>query len=481
MAGYVPHHRLQRGDIRSVLGKGGGRGTRSVASYDEDTTTMGVEAARLALKGAGGRTPDRLWFATSAPAYLDKTNATTVHAALRLDDDVLAMDAGGAVRSGIGALRSALESTGTTLVVSADLRSGRPSSAEETSGGDAAAAALVGEGDDATVVAEYLGGASVTDEFVERWRSPGDRHTRMWEDRFGESVYPDLGRRAWDAALKAAALEASAVAKVAVHSQNARVAGRLAKVLGEVQVVDDLTATVGNSATAHPGLLLAALVEGAEPGEVLALVSLVDGADVLLFRATDAIGSPVRPVTDQVAAAVDLPYATFLAWRGELELEPPNRPEPGRPSTAVAHRTKDWKFGFEGTRDRESGALHLPPARVSFSNAHVDDMDPAPMADVEATIATYTVDRMAYSPSPPIIFGILDFDGGGRFPCELTDCDEGDLAIGGRVEMTFRVLGTQDGIHNYFWKARPLGRASGEAAGADQAPSKQSTEAKGGS
>ena len=83
-------------------------------------------------------------------------------------------------------------------------------------------------------------------------------------------------------------------------------------------------------------------------------------------------------------------------------------------------------------------------------------MDPAPMADVEATIATFTVDRMAYSPSPPIVFGILDFDGGGRFPCELTDCSEDEVHIGDRVEMTFRVLGTQDGIHNYFWKARLL-------------------------
>ena len=454
MAGYVPHHRLQRGDIRGVLGKGGGKGTRSVASYDEDTTTMAVEAGRLALKAAPDASVDRLWFATAAPAYLDKTNATAVHAALRLDSSALAMDAGGAVRSGIGALRSALESDGTTLVVTADLRSGRPSSVEEAGGGDGAAAALVGEGD---VVAEYLGGASITDEFVERWRSPGDRHTRNWEDRFGEAVYPDLGRQAWDAALKAASLDASDVATVAVHSMNRRAAAKVAKSLGDVTIVDDLSPTVGNTATAHAGLLLASMLEQAEPGQVVALVSLVDGADVLLFRTTDRVAeAAVRPVAQQVEAAVDLPYATFLAWRGELELEPPNRPEPGRPSSSVAHRTEDWKFGFVGSRDRESGALHLPPARVSFTNAHQDDMEAAPMADVQATIATYTVDRMAYSPSPPIIFAILDFDGGGRLPCELTDCDEGDVQIGDRTEMTFRVLGTQDGIHNYFWKARLL-------------------------
>ena len=46
----------------------------------------------------------------------------------------------------------------------------------------------------------------------------------------------------------------------------------------------------------------------------------------------------------------------------------------------------------------------------------VDDMDPIDRADTEATIATYTIDRLSYSASPPIVFAVLDFDGGGRFP-----------------------------------------------------------------
>jgi uncharacterized OB-fold protein len=83
-------------------------------------------------------------------------------------------------------------------------------------------------------------------------------------------------------------------------------------------------------------------------------------------------------------------------------------------------------------------------------------MEPAPMSDVAGTISTFTIDRIAYSPSPPIVFAIVDFDGGGRFPVELTDVDEADVAAGGRVEMTFRRLFTADGIHNYFWKARPI-------------------------
>src|SRR5687768_13100010 len=99
-AGYIPYRRLQRSQIREVMGSGGGKGTRSVASFDEDTTTMAVEACRL-LGPLGS--PDALWFSTAEPAYLDKTNANAVHTALRLSDDVGATDFGGAIRSGVGA------------------------------------------------------------------------------------------------------------------------------------------------------------------------------------------------------------------------------------------------------------------------------------------------------------------------------------------------------------------------------------------
>ncbi|HBL08133.1 MAG TPA: hydroxymethylglutaryl-CoA synthase, partial [Acidimicrobiaceae bacterium] len=124
---YLPYRRLDRASITAVMGRGGGAGHRSVASYDEDTSTMGVEAARLALAGAPVN-PDALWFSTVAPAYLDKTNASLIHAALRLDSAVPAIDFGGAVRSAVGALRVALTGPGSTLVAASDMRVGLPTS-----------------------------------------------------------------------------------------------------------------------------------------------------------------------------------------------------------------------------------------------------------------------------------------------------------------------------------------------------------------
>ena len=85
----------------------------------------------------------------------------------------------------------------------------------------------------------------------------------------------------------------------------------------------------------------------------------------------------------------------------------------------------------------------------------VDDSERAPLAAAGGRVATYTVDRLAFSPSPPVIDVVVDFDGGGRTTVELADAGPDDVDIGTEVEMTFRRLYSSGGVHNYFWKARP--------------------------
>src|SRR6516165_10977247 len=99
---YVPYWRLQRSAIGAVLGGSGGRGTRAVASYDEDTTTLGVEAGRRAVAvGPGVAAVQDLFLSTPDPGYLDKTSATTVHAALGLGRACGAYDFAGSSRSAV--------------------------------------------------------------------------------------------------------------------------------------------------------------------------------------------------------------------------------------------------------------------------------------------------------------------------------------------------------------------------------------------
>src|ERR1044071_9368471 len=56
---YLPYWRIERKVIAEALGTSGGSGTRAVASYDEDTTSIGVEAGRAAPRGRGGRAAPR--------------------------------------------------------------------------------------------------------------------------------------------------------------------------------------------------------------------------------------------------------------------------------------------------------------------------------------------------------------------------------------------------------------------------------------
>ncbi len=217
---YLPYWRLQRSAIGGVLGSGGGRGSRSVASYDEDTTTLGVEAGRQAL-AAGGCVPAALYFSTPAPGYLDKTSATTVHAALGLRRDCAAYDFNGSPRSAVGALRMALQGAGVTpsMTVLSDLRSGLAGGAEERDAGDGAVAFLCGpEG----AVAEVIGGGSSSDEFLDRWRVPGEFDSHVWEERFGEEQYVPLAREAFADALKAAGITESDINYAIVSGLHAR-------------------------------------------------------------------------------------------------------------------------------------------------------------------------------------------------------------------------------------------------------------------
>jgi uncharacterized OB-fold protein len=188
------------------------------------------------------------------------------------------------------------------------------------------------------------------------------------------------------------------------------------------------------------------------------VASLADGCDVAVFEVTDRIarGRPQRSVDAWIASKrSDLPYNAYLRWRGILPFEPPRRPDPPRPAAPPMHRHAHWKLGFVGSRCTACGAGQLPPQRVCSACGALDQMREEPFSERLCRVTTYTVDHLAWSLQPPVVAAVLDFEGGGRLACELTDVDPAAVAIGNELEMTFRRLYTGQGVHNYFWKARP--------------------------
>jgi uncharacterized OB-fold protein len=228
--------------------------------------------------------------------------------------------------------------------------------------------------------------------------------------------------------------------------------------LDPARVVNPMLESVGWTGAAHAGLLLADALDRARPGDRILVLAVSDGVDAMLLRATDAITKhqPRRTVASLLASKRDdLTYARYLKWRGLLETEPPRRPDPQRPAAPPSLRSADWKYGVVGSRCTACGTHQLPPQIVCVKCQAVGKMEKVPFADRKAKIRTFTVDRLAFTPQPPMVVAIVDFEGGGRFQSELTDCEPEKVAIGQEVEMTFRRLFTADGVHNYFWKARP--------------------------
>jgi 3-hydroxy-3-methylglutaryl CoA synthase/uncharacterized OB-fold protein len=455
--GYVPRHRLSRAAIGEALDLPSGEGTRAVACYDEDSTSMGVEAARRAL---GGRArPASIHFATSSPAYADKTNATAIHAALGLGREGLAVDVAGSVRCATGAWRAAAASGGLALM--SDVRTGRPGSGDESQGGDGAAAFLLGTGDE--VIAQIVAEESVTAEFLDRWRLPGEASSHVWEERFGLQIYVPLIREVAGRALAAAGVEKPD--HVIVSSPHSRAARTAAGAFAPESVVGTVAQAVGYAGAADAGLALVDVLDRALPGQSILMLVAADGCDATVLRTTPLLAQRRNgaALAGQLEPAREISYATFLTWRGMLEREPPRRPEPERPAGPPSARAEAWKFAFVGSRCEACGRVHLPPRRVCAECGALGRMTPAPLANDQATVATYTIDRLAYSPSPPVIDVVVDFDAGGRFCCQATDATPEEIEIGDRVEMTFRRFYTAGGVHNYFWKARPVADAREEA------------------
>ncbi len=458
---YVPYRRLKRAAIAQVLGVAAGKGERTVASFDEDSVSMAVEALRDALRGAPGPGLQALLFATTTPPYAEKLNAAIVGAAAQLPAEIRAADLTGSVRAGLAAILQAADTVqgGAPLaaVTMADCRLGAPEGKVEQTGGDGAAAFILGSHN---VIAEIEASTSLTREFLDTWRAPGERFGHSWEERFAlTQVYGPMLVNLIRTLLAKGGAAVADLAKVVIDAPNPRAIDEAVRALklDPARMADPLAATIGQTGAAHAGVMLASVLPACKPGDRILVAAAGDGADAMLLRVTPAAANyrPRRSVGGMIESKGDVSYANYLKWREILPTEPPRRPDPERPAGPPMFRSERWKYGLVGSRCTACGTPQLPPQRVCVKCRKRDQMEAYPFADRSARIATFALDRLAYSLNPPTVNVVIDFEGGGRFLCEMTDCEPERIAIGDEIEMTFRRLFTADGVHNYFWKARP--------------------------
>ncbi|ROQ92160.1 OB-fold domain-containing protein [Desulfosoma caldarium] len=472
---YLPRYRLERKTVAkamawinpAVWGLAGGE--KTVAGADEDAITLAVAAARNACRFQRDAACEALFAASTTFPYAERQNAAMIREALSLPEEAAAVDVTGSTRAGTAAILAAAAQVAggaskRAMVVVADARRTKMGSTEELLFGDGGAALVLGsEG----VLAELVGTFSMSADFPGPLRENEKRLGRSWEERWvRDEGYVSLIPKAIHGYLSREKITADLFSALIYPCPYPREHGLIATKLGfsADKVADPMAALVGDTGAPHPLLMLCHVLESASPGDHILVVGYGSGVDVLHFRVTEAAASfkpawsfdallarkaPLTPYEKAAAFRELVPVETGL--RGEFQAETP---------LSVQWRYRRAILGLEGSRCRRCGTPQFPPQRICAMGEcqAVDEMEPYLFSDKPARIFSYTGDNLAFCLDPPQIYGIVDFDGGGRMMLDFTDCDLESLSVNQPVELHLRrkYHDGQRGVHTYFWKAVPI-------------------------
>ncbi|MCF8037189.1 MAG: SDR family NAD(P)-dependent oxidoreductase, partial [Desulfobacteraceae bacterium] len=470
---YVPRLRLSRSAIYQAMGWFApaivmvAQGERSMCNWDEDAITMSVEASRNCLEKPDKQEIDGLYLASTSFPFADRQNAGIVSTALNLREDIRSADFTASQKAGTGALLSALEAAagggGNLLVTAADCRQTKPGGFYEMWYGDGAASFAVGS---ENVIAEFNGAYSLSYDFVDHYRGAQKRFDYTWEERWvRDEGYSKIIPEAVNGLLQKLNLTIDQIDKLVYPCFFKAEHKKIAKKLGAdpESVIDNMHEVCGDTGCAHPLLMLAAALDAAEPGEKIVMAGFGQGSDALCFTVTEAIGAfknaPRVKTTLENRETVEN-YPKWLVFRDLIDPEMGIRAEaPTQTAVTTLWRRRKMLLGLVGGKCSRCGTPQFPKTDVCVNPECTarHTQEDYEFADQPARVKTFTGDMLAVSYDPPHIYGMIQFDDGGRFMADFTDCNMSGVKVGLPMQMVFRKR-TQDkerGFTNYFWKARP--------------------------
>ena len=336
---YIPIYRIKTADIARVWGEdtdriesGLGIIEKAVGGIDEDTVTIGVEAARNAMARAG-IDPQKLgamYVGSESHPYAVKPSATIVAEALGATPNLTAADLEFACKAGTAGLQIILAMVDAKMIeygmaIGSDTAQGRPGDALEYSAASGGAAFIAGPNSEslATVDATF----SFTTDTPDFWRrqhadypSHGGRFT-------GKPAYFRHILGATQGLLQKTNTKVSDYDYVVFHQPNGKFPLEAGKKLGipiEKMKTGLLTPMVGNTYSGASPLGLAAVLDEAKQGNRILVTSFGSGAgsDAFAISVTDRIEDARNkaPLTrDYIGKKKYIDYATYIKFRRKIK------------------------------------------------------------------------------------------------------------------------------------------------------------------
>ncbi|GAB4426640.1 MAG: hydroxymethylglutaryl-CoA synthase [Anaerolineae bacterium] len=333
---YIPQYRIPAREIARVWKEGHGGvpiREKAVPGPDEDTMTIGLEAARNALARAQINPEEigAVWVGSESHPYAVKPTSTIIAEAIGATPATVAADWQFACKAGSETMQAGIGFVGSgmaryALGIGADTAQGRPGDALEYTAAAGGAAYLIGRAEESLALFEATY-SHVTDT-PDFWRRPTTHYPSHGQRFTGEPAYFEHVLSAAETMLRELGRTAADYDHVVLHQPNQKFPERAAEMLGfkeEQWITGLLSPTIGNTYAGASLVGLTAVLDIAQPGQKILMVSFGSGAgsDAFSLEVTDAITArqPLAPTTQQyINRRVEVDYAMYVRYRHKLQM-----------------------------------------------------------------------------------------------------------------------------------------------------------------
>lgn len=448
---YAPANRVPAEAFEVAWGSFDAPGVerKAVPDADEDALTMGVQAARRALRtgDVDGRAVEHLAFASTNPPLAEEDLTARLGSYLAVPTDAARRFHTGSTRAGVDALLDALETDGLALVVVADCPESEPDDPREHAAGAGAAAFLVGPDAPATVAASE----AFTDP------RPGTRFRQRGDDDLDGLDIGTYDRAAFTEPVEAAVagLEADVEPDaVALQAPNGKLPYR-SNLDNEAIAAVETVSELGDTAAASVPLSLVRAFEEGYDRTLAGAWGSGAGATGLLVEGT-------APVETALEGTEELDYPAYLRRRGDVIGE---KPDGGAAHVPVPtwRRSLPQRHRHESGRCPECGTVAFPPEGACPGCRSLVEFEPVEPA-LEGTVDAATT--IGQGGAPPEFaeqqarqgaFGVavVRFEAGdGEVSLPMQVVGEG-ASVGDAVRAVPRRIYVEEDVPRYGLKALP--------------------------
>lgn len=328
---YIPKYRLKLSDVAQMWGKDSGgacglQGEKAVPSFDEDSVTMAVEAAKKAITMAGinPSSLQSVYFGSESHPYAVNPSSTILGEYLGVGNNYFAADLEFACKAGTAGMQVTAGLLGNNninygLVVGSDTAQGKPQDALEYTAASAACAYILGN-KKSEIIANILEMSSFSSDTPDFWRRDGAKYPSHFGRFTGKPAYFTHVLGEAKNLLAKSKLGPKDFDYCVFHMPNGKFPRAAARKLGFApeQLAPSLVVDkIGNPYSASSLIGLASVLDIALPKQKIFFVSYGSGAgsDGFIFETTQAILQKQKktiPVLQQTEDKIYISYAAYL-------------------------------------------------------------------------------------------------------------------------------------------------------------------------